>query len=696
MAATLASARFSWLRHGFVLGLILSLGWIVTGVQQAGAQSSSPATSPAFGYDDVFALEWATDPQMQPGGEHVVYRRNGMDKMKDRRVGRLWLVSSDGSMHRKLTGHTRSEYGARWSPDGTEIAYIAVTDEGSEIMVYSLDARQSTQLTQLDASPGNLRWSPDGSQIAFSMLVEEKAPSFDVDLPSPPEGAEWADKPTVLTRLRHEADGRGNLPHGYHHLFVVPSDGGTPRQITSGDFHHRSAVSWLPDGSGFAFSANRIDNWEYDRVESEVHIAQLDGTIRTLTDRNGPDSDPAVSPDGSKIAYTGFDDRVQTFQNDELYVMDAGGGSRELLTGDLDRSVSNPTWAPDGDGIFVSYLENGQTEVARIGLDGSLDVIAESGGGVVVGRPYAGGQYSVSQDGQVAFTHGTAADLANVALATGGDPEVLTGLNDDILPYRSLGDVEEITWSAEDGRTIHGWVVRPPGFTEDEDYPLLLEIHGGPISSYGPVFSPEMQLYAAAGYVVLYANPRGSTGYSEAFANLLYHDFPGGDYGDLMAGVDRMIDTGYIDRDRLYVAGGSAGGTMAAWMVGSTNRFRAAAVHKPVMNWYSKTLVADNYFGYADYRYPGYAWENPEKYLEESPVSLVGEIETPTMTMVGTNDLRTPPSEARQLYHALKIRKIDAALVEIPGASHGIASRPSQLNAKVAYTLAWFERYSAE
>ena len=416
-------------------------------------------------------------------------------------------------------------------------------------------------------------------------------------------------------------------------------------------------------------------------------------TSRTLTDRNGPDSNPAVSPDGEQIAYTGFDDQVQTFQNSQLYVMNANGSGQQLLTGDLDRSVSDPIWDASGDGIYVSYLNNGLTEVARIDLDGSVEVISESGGGVAVGRPYAGGTYSVDQNGQVAFTHGTTDDLANIAVAGSGAPEVLTNLNNDLLPHRTLGKVEEITWDAPDGRTIHGWVVRPPDFDKDKEYPLLLEIHGGPISSYGPVFSPEIQLYAAAGYVVLYANPRGSTGYSEAFANLLYHDYPGGDYGDLMAGVDMMVDQGYINRDRMYVTGGSAGGTMTAWIVGSTNRFRAASVHKPVMNWYSKTLVADNYYGYANYRYPGYAWENPETYLEESPISLVGNVETPTMVMVGTDDLRTPPSEARQLYHALKIRKIDTALVEVPGASHGIASRPSQLNAKVAYTISWFKRY---
>jgi len=247
-----------------------------------------------------------------------------------------------------------------------------------------------------------------------------------------------------------------------------------------------------------------------------------------------------------------------------------------------------------------------------------------------------------------------------------------------------------------DQREIQGWIVKPPGYDASKPYPLLVENHGGPVAHYGPYFSPEVQLYAAAGYLVFYPNPRGSTSYGEEFGNLLFNNYPGDDYHDVMDGVDYLIERGLTKEGQLYVTGGSAGGIMTAWMIGKNTRFRAAAVIKPVMNWVSKTLTADNHYGYANYRYPGQPWENIATYMKFSPISLVGNIVTPTLVMVGTEDLRTPLSESKQLYHALKIRDVDTALVEMPGASHFIAKRPSQLISKIDHILAWFERYPVE
>ncbi|MDZ7658728.1 S9 family peptidase [Fodinibius sp.] len=399
------------------------------------------------------------------------------------------------------------------------------------------------------------------------------------------------------------------------------------------------------------------------------------------------------------IAYLGYDDKVQTYQISQLYTMDTDGSNKQAIELNLNRSISSIHWDKDGQGLYFMYDDKGNTKIGHTTLDGETSVVANNVGGTTVARPYGGGSFSVSENGTIAYNETTPYYPAELATTSRNQNErtKLTGLNDALLDYRELGQVEEIWYEASvDGRQIQGWIVKPPNFDPDKKYPLIVENHGGPISNYGDRFSPEIQLYASAGYVVFYPNPRGSTGYGEEFGNLLYHDYPGNDYHDVMDGVETMLEKGYIDEDNLFVTGGSAGGTMTSWMVGKTDQFDAAAVIKPVMNWISKTLTADNYYGYANYRYPGQPWENFEEYWENSPVSLVGNIETPTMVMVGTDDLRTPPSEAKQLYSALKVRDIETAYVEMPGASHFIANRPSQLIDKVNNIIAWFERYRTD
>ena len=659
--------------------------------------ASAQAESQPLSHLDIFQLEYAADPQISPDGKKVVYVRNSMDVMKDRRTTSLWIVDTEDGSQRKLNSGEGRESSPRWSPDGGRLAFVAGTEAGREIFVRWAATGQVARLTQLPSSPRGLSWSPDGKWLAFSMQVEEKPSELVKPLPRP-QGAEWADPPRVITRVYHEADGVGALKEGFHHLFVLPADGGTPRQVTSGEFHHRDAPVWTPDSKGLVFSANRDPEWEYSFIDSEVYHLSLETLeIQALTDRNGPDESPVVSPDGQWVAYLSYEDRVQTYQVTALHLMAIDGSGHRILTSELDRSVSSPVWQASGEGLLFSYHDRGVTKIGLVGLNGKVETLVENVGGTSLGRPYPGGSFSASEDGTLAFTSTDPGRPADVAVRAKGKVRRLTDLNGDLLDHRDLAEAEEIWYeSSVDQRSIQGWILKPPGFDPEKKYPLLMEIHGGPIANYGARFSAEFQLYAAAGYVVFYANPRGSTGYGEEFGNLLHHDYPGGDYDDLMSGVDAVIAKGYVDEEHLYVTGGSAGGIMTAWIVGKNQRFRAAAVVKPVINWYSKVLVADNYFYYYDYRYPGSPWENPDVYLKYSPISLVGNVETPTLVMVGTADLRTPLSESKQLYHALKLRKIDTALVEIPGASHNIAARPSQLVTKVAHVLAWFEKYGED
>ena len=648
-----------------------------------------------FQYMDVFSLEYASDPQISPDGKRVVYVRNFMDVQKDRRRSNLWVIDANGNEHRGLTSGDGNDRSPRWSPDGRRLLYVSGADGTVQFMCRWMDTGEVGRLAKLPAEPLGLAWSPDGKHIAFTMLVEDKVKPF-VDLPTPPKGAEWAEPPKIIRSLNYRFDGKGYLKAGYAHLFVLTADGGTPRQLTTGDFDHLGTPAWTPDGKSLLVAANRQKEAGHDPLNTEIHeIAVADGTIKPLTFRKGPDNNPTVSPDGKHIAYTGFDDKYQGHRVTHLYVADRDGSKPRLLTAKLDRDVKNPVWAKNGD-IYFQFDDEGNTKVGAISLDGSVKVLCNNVGGTTLDRPYASGSFSVANDGTIAFTETDPATPAEVAVRARGESisKRLTRLNDDLLGPKKLGRVEEIRYkSSHDGRVIHGWVVKPPDFDPSKKYPLILEIHGGPFANYGPRFAIQMQLFAAAGYVVLYTNPRGSTSYGEEFGNLIHHAYPGHDYDDLMSGVDAVIKHGYVDPDNLFVTGGSGGGVLTAWIIGKTGRFRAAVVGKPVINWFSFVLTADIYPFFNRYWFPGPPWENLEHYMKRSPISLVGNITTPTMILTGEVDHRTPISESEQLYQALKLRKIDTALVRVPSASHDIAARPSHQIAQVAYVLRWFDSY---
>jgi acylaminoacyl-peptidase len=658
------------------------------------ARAELPVLQPA----DIFQLQWAADPQVSPDGERVVYVRNHADIMADRYRQNLWLVDVSGGNHQPLTTGSENHTQPRWSPDGSRIAYVGNQDGKAQLYVRWLANEREARLAQLTESPSALSWSPDGRRIAFIMFVPAEPKPF-VKMPRAPRGAKWAERARYVDRLVYRNDGRGYRRAGRTHVFVVPADGGAPLQVTRGEFDHRGPVSWTPDGEALVFAANRHADADYEpRRQGLYRLDLATGEVATLLEHDGPVAGPRVSPDGRWVAFRAFRDEERAYQQQELWLVGSTGGEPRRLAAELDRAVGTLYWAADSRGIYFQYDEFGITRVGLADLRGSVREVVSGVGGASIGRPYPGASFSVARDGTIAFTQASPRRPAEVGVANRrGKVTRLTALNENLLGQRRVGEVEEIWYeSSVDGRRVQGWIIKPPGFDPAIKYPLVLEIHGGPFANYGPRFSYELQSYAAAGYVVLYTNPRGSTSYGAEFADLIDKAYPGHDHDDLMDGIDAVIAQGYVDPERLYITGGSGGGVLTSWAIGMTDRFRAAVVQKPVINWYSFAFVTDIPIVATRYWFGAMPWEDPEEYLRRSPISLVGNVTTPTMVLTGEHDWRTPMSESEQYFQALKLKGVDAALVRIPETPHRIVHRPSHAIEKVLHIIGWFDRYDEE
>ena len=653
---------------------------------------------------DVFRVQVAADPQISPDGKRIVYVRQSADISSDRRVSNLWIVNFDGTDHRPLTTGTYSDHSPRWSPDGTRLAFVSDRDGKPQLYVRWMDSGQTAKLTDLENPPAGVSWSPDGKQLVFISLVSAAPPKI-AAMPSAPDGAKWADPPRIFEDLIYRFNGPGYLKPGYSQLFIVSAEGGPLRQLTTGKFPHGPAIpelgasnfAWAPDSKSLIFSMNGTPNYEYEPLHTELfELSLADGSLKQLTHRNGPNNFPDISPDGKLIAYTGFDDRYQGHQTTYLYVANRDGSNPHSVTPRLDRDVDTPHWAADGKGIFFSYTDQGDTKLAYLPMRADLPVAGSENGKILADHLNLGGDFSVSKTNTFAIRYDTPSDPGDVAAGTLANPKlnVLTSLNRELFTAKKIGAVEE-TWydSSFDKRRIEGWIIKPPDFDPVKKYPLILQIHGGPFSNYGDRFDLNAQIWAAKDYVVLYTNPRGSTSYGEEFANLIHHAYPGKDFDDLNSGVDALLAKGYIDPNNLFVTGGSGGGVLTCWMIDHTDRFRAAASLYPVINWYSWVLTSDVPSFGAQYWFAGNPWEQTDDYMKRSVISLVKNVKTPTLLMTGEEDFRTPISEAEQYYAALKLLKVESALVRFPGEPHGLSRRPSHQIAKVVYTLNWFDSH---
>jgi dipeptidyl aminopeptidase/acylaminoacyl peptidase len=643
-------------------------------------------------------LNWeqVADPQISPDGSQVVYTRRWINKLEDKWESALWIMNADGSRQRFLLEGSSP----RWSPDGTRLAYVAPVDGRPQIFVRWMDAEGAvSQVTRLLSAPGNLAWSPDGRWLSFSMGVKYDN-AWKISMPAPPEGAKWTPAPRRVTDLHYRQDRAGFMALEHTHLFVVPADGGTPRQVTSGDFDVgakfdglRGGVGydWTPDSRAIVFDGYMGANADFNYRNSDIHIVDVaSGRIRKLTTRTGTWTSPVVSPDGRTIAFAGHDSTRKSYKTSELYFMGIDGSSPRLASGDLDRDVNNITWAPDGTGVYYGAQDQGTANLWFTALRGGTRQVTRGN--------HMLGVSSMSRNGiavGVASSYHEPGDVVRFALARPADVARLTDVNADVLARIRLGAVEEVWYRSSDGTRVQGWIVKPPGFDPARKYPLIMEIHGGPHGMYNVAFNYMYQNFAANGNVVLYTNPRGSTGYGTPFGNAIERAYPSVDYDDLMAGVDTLVGRGYIDTGRMYVGGCSGGGVLSSWVISHTNRFAAAAVRCPVINWMSFAGHTDvPLFTYNFFDKP--FWEDPEPWLKQSSLMHVGKVQTPTLLMTGELDLRTPMGQTEEYYAALKLRGVPTELLRFNGEYHGTGTKPSNFMRTLLYMQSWYQKHGGK
>ncbi|MGW8264816.1 MAG: prolyl oligopeptidase family serine peptidase [Longimicrobiales bacterium] len=628
-------------------------------------------------------METVSNPQISPDGTQVLFTRGGVDAVNDRRYSDIWIMDSDGTRKRFLADGSSPT----WSPDGTRIAYVAAGEpRGSQIFVRWMDAEgATTQITRVEKGPGSLRWSPDGTRIAFTMDVED-AESWTVPLPPRPQGAQWTEGPKIVNRLDYRADRRGFVDTSHSHIFVVSAEGGTPRQVTDGEWDH-SGPEWMPDGREILFTSLREEEADWNWRESEIYGVSIEsGVIRQLTTRRGPDGGALPSPDGHLIAYQGQDWSTDTYVENGLYLMEADGSNPRRIAGELGRSLGNLTWAPDGSGVYFNASMRGTQNLWFVPVNGEARAVTE--GNHILSFS------SVDPHGNVVATissYHEPGDIWSFNLANPARMHRLTRVNEDILAGVPLGEVEEIWYESTGGLDIQGWIIKPPDFDPSMRYPLILVIHGGPHGMYGVGFNHRWQHHAAEGYVVLYTNPRGSSGYGSAFGNEINNAYPDKDFDDLMKGVDEVLARGYIDEDNLFVYGGSGGGVLTAWIVGHTDRFAAASSNYPVIDWISFVGTTDGPGWYRNFE--KFPWEDPSEHLRRSPLMYAGNVKTPTMLMTGELDLRTPIPQTEEFYAALKVQKIPTVMLRFKGEFHGTSSIPSNYLRSQLYIHSWFEKW---
>jgi dipeptidyl aminopeptidase/acylaminoacyl peptidase len=699
-------------RSAAVLGLCLA----------ATAMSPRAAAKRPITETDLYKFTWIADPQISPDGATVAFVQVTVNEKDNKYEHAVYTVpASGGSAPQRLTGGTR-DTSPRWSPDGKWIALVRPDDKDTpQIYLLSMGGGEARALTTLPKGAASPVWSPDGKTLAFTSTTTADDLKKPDPAAKPSDGAqgrpERKSDVKVITRAVYRANGNPTYvdPDRHAHIWTVPVNGtgGTAeaKAVTRGDFDERS-VQWSPDGASLYFVSDRVAESYYSGGDADLYrVPAAGGSIQKIASIDGPIGSFAVSPDGKRIAFVGtFTGKpVRSYSQADLWIVDAApdsvpknlteaydndvmggiGGDQASPRGEQPKPV---VWSKDGASLIVTTAEQGSSNLKRMLLrTGGLESITQGRHDVAA--------YTASRDGVIAATISTQTNIGDIAIVKPGgaaqDPALITHVNDALFTDITQSEPEEIWYASFDGRKVQGWILKPPDFDPSKKYPLILEIHGGPHSAYGNVYTHEFQWMAAKGYVVLFTNPRGSTSYGQEFGNLIQFRYPGDDYKDLMAGVDELVKRGYVDPNRLGVTGGSGGGLLTNWTITQTQRFKAAVAQRDIADWYGFWFTAD-FTLFQPTWFRKAPWEDPDDFHARSPITHVANVTTPLMLVLGDADYRTPPGEGgEQMFRALKYRKIPTVMVRFPRETHELSrsGEPMHRVERLQHIVGWMDKW---